>query len=126
MQTELLDQWATVSRQALESMKELGQINERILARMTEQQQQILSACLEATSLELQMMGGAKDPKDLLAKQAELVSQYSSKFVDIVRSTNDLLADCRSELSAWVDKGVAAANAPPQGRKDEVTCLKGA
>ncbi|MGH8562948.1 MAG: phasin family protein [Gammaproteobacteria bacterium] len=117
MQTELLDQWATVSRKALESMKELGQINERILARMTEQQQQILSACLEATSLELQMMGGAKDPKDLLAKQAELVSQYSSKFVDIVRSTNDLLADCRSELSAWLEKGVAAANAPPKAAK---------
>jgi flagellar biosynthesis/type III secretory pathway chaperone len=44
MQTELLDQWTTVSRQALESMKQLGQINERILARMMEQQQQILSA----------------------------------------------------------------------------------
>jgi hypothetical protein len=117
MQTELLDQWAMVSRQALESMKELGQINERILTRMTEQQQQILSACLEATSLELQMMGGIKDPKDLLAKQAELVSQYESKFVDIVRSTNDLLADYRSELSAWVEKGVAAAKAPPKGAK---------
>ena len=85
MQTELLDQWATVSGQALESMKELGRINERILARMTEQQQQILSACLEATSRELQMRGRSKDPKDPLAKQAELVSQYSSKFVDIVR-----------------------------------------
>ncbi|MGH9894871.1 MAG: phasin family protein [bacterium] len=117
MQTELLDQWATVSHKALESMKELGQINERVLARMTEQQQQILSACLEATSLELQMMGGARDPKDLLAKQAELVSQYSSKFVDIVRSTNDLLADCRNELSAWVEKGVAAANPPPKVAK---------
>ena len=126
MQTELLDQWATVSRQALESMKELGQINERILARMTEQQQQILSACLEATSRELQMMGGAKDPKDLLAKQAELVSQYNSKFVDIVRSTNDLLADCRSELSAWVEKGSGGGERASQGRKDEVTCLKGA
>jgi len=117
MQTELLDQWATVNRQALESMKELGQINERLLARMTEQQQQILSACLEATSRELQMMGGAKDPKDLLAKQAELVSQYNSKFVDIVRSTNDFLADCRSELSAWVEKGVATASAPPKAAK---------
>ncbi len=117
MQNELLDQWATVSRQALESMKELGQINERILARMTEQQQQILSACLEATSLELQMMSGAKDPKDLLARQAELVSQYSGKFIDIVRSTNDLLADCRSELSNWVEKGVAAASAAPEAAK---------
>jgi len=112
MQNEILDQWAMVSQKALESMKELGQINARILARMTEQQQQVLSACLEATSSELQMMGGAKDPKDLLAKQAELVSQYSSKFVDIVRSTNDLLADCRSEL-----KGVEAANAPPKAVK---------
>ena len=117
MQNEILDQWAMVSRQALESMKELGQINERILTRMTEQQQQILSACLEATSLELQMMGGAKDPKDLLAKQAEVVSQYSNKFVDIVRSTNDLLADCRSELSAWMEKGVAAASVPPKVAK---------
>ncbi|MGH8478113.1 MAG: phasin family protein [Gammaproteobacteria bacterium] len=117
MQNEILDQWATVSRQALESMKELGQINERILARMTEQQQQILSACLEATSLELQMMGGVKDPRDLVAQQTELVSRYSSKFIDIVRSTNDLLTECRSELNAWVEKGVAAANAPPKVAK---------
>lgn len=120
MQKELIDQWASLGKGALDSMKELGEINAKIVGKMTEQQQAILNACLEASAKEMSLVSEAKDPKDLLANQAALAQEYNAKFVEIVRATNDLLTECKNELSAWAEKGVEKAVAPftkgPKGK----------
>jgi len=106
MQKELIEQWATLGKSALDSMKELGVINAKIVEKMTAQQQAILNTCLEASAKELELVSTSKDPKDLLARQAALSSEYNSKFVDIVRTTNDLLSECKNELTKWAEKGM--------------------
>jgi phasin family protein len=120
MQKELIDQWANLGRSALESMKELGEINAKILAKMTEQQQAILNTCLEASAKEMELVSTAKDPKELLVKQSTLAAEYNAKFIDIVRATNEILTDCKSELSTWAEKGVEKTIAPytksPRGK----------
>ena len=112
MQREMIDQWAALSRSALESMKELGAINAKLVEKMTAQQAAILSACLEASAKEVNIISVAKDPKDLLAQQAALASEYGAKFVEIVRGTNDLLSECKNELSAWAERGMEKTVAP--------------
>ncbi len=112
MQREMIDQWAALSRSALESMKELGAINARLVGKMTAQQEAILSSCLEASAKEVNLISGVKDPKDLLAQQAALASEYGAKFVEIVRGTNDLLSECKNELSAWAERGMEKTVAP--------------
>lgn len=123
MQREMVDQWAALGKSALESMKELGEINARIVERMAEQQEAILNTCLEASFKEMELLGDAKDSKDLLAKQATLAREYSAKMVEIVRGTSDLLADCKNELTSWAQRGMeksvapfAAAVNPPKGK----------
>ncbi|MGH8509812.1 MAG: phasin family protein [Gammaproteobacteria bacterium] len=116
MQREMIDQWAALSKSALESMQELGEINAKLVKRMTAQQEAILSACLEASAKEMNLVGVAKDAQDLLAKQADLASEYGAKFVEIVRGTNDLLSECKNELSAWADRGMEKTVAPFAGK----------
>ncbi len=112
MQQEMIDQWAALSRSALESMKELGAINAKLVEKMTAQQEAILSTCLEASAKEVNLISVSKDPKDLLAHQAALASEYGAKFVEIVRGTNDLLSECKNELSAWAERGMEKTVAP--------------
>ena len=41
MPQEVINQWAALGKNALDSMKELGEINTKIVERLTEQQQAI-------------------------------------------------------------------------------------
>ncbi len=115
MQREMVDQWAALGKSALESMKELSEINARIVERMAEQQEAILNACLEASCKEMELMGDSKDPKDLVAKQAALAREYSAKMVEIVRGTSELLSDCKNDLTAWAQRGMEKSVAPFTG-----------
>lgn len=109
MQKELIDQWAFLGRNAIDSMKELGQINAQITQKLAEQQQQILNTCLEASTKEMRLVTETKDPKDLLVNQASLATEYSNKLAEIVRDTNEVLVECKDELTAWAEKGSEAA-----------------
>ncbi len=104
MQNTLADQWAELSRSALDSMKELGQINAKMLGKLSEQQQSILSTCLEASSKEMDLLSSGKDSKDLLKAQSKLAAEYNKKLVAIVRDTNKVLTDCKNELKTWIEK----------------------
>jgi phasin family protein len=109
MQEEIVNRWAALGKDALDSMKELGDINTRIIEKLTEQQQAIMNTYLEASTKEIKLLSEVKDAKDLLTKQSALVSEYNGKFVEIVRSLNDLLGECKNELTVWAEKGMEKA-----------------
>ena len=106
MQQEVINHWATVGKNALDSMKELGEINAKIVEKLSEKQQQILNIYLEAGSKEIELISEVKDAKDLLAGQSSLAAEYNAKFVEIVRGMQDFLTECKSELTTWAEKGV--------------------
>lgn len=106
MQQEVINQWATLGQNALDSMKELGGINAKVVEKLSEQQQQILNVYLEASSKEIKLISEVKDAKDLLAGQSALAAEYNGKFVEIVKNMQDFLAECKNELTTWAEKGV--------------------
>lgn len=109
MQEEIVNRWAALSKDALDSMKELSGINTRIVEKLTEQQQALMNTYLEASTKEIKLLSEVKDAKDLLTKQSALVSEYNGKFVEIVRSMNELLGECKNELTVWAEKGMEKA-----------------
>jgi hypothetical protein len=109
MANDITKQWNEISKTAIESMKELGNINTRVIAKLTEQQLTVLNTCMEASQKELDLAASEKsmrDPQLLLAAQAELVAEYNSRLISIVQSTGDILKDCNSEITSWADKGM--------------------
>jgi hypothetical protein len=109
MQEEIVNRWAALGKDALDSMKELGGINTRIVEKLTEQQQALMNTYLEASTKEIKLLSEVKGAKDLLTKQSALVSEYNGKFVEIIRSMNDLLGECKNELTVWAEKGMEKA-----------------
>lgn len=109
MTDDITKQWNEISRAAIASMKELGNINTRVIEKLTEQQLSVLNTCLETSQKEIEMAASGKnaqDPQALLAAQAELMAEYNSKLMEIVQSTGVILNDCNSEITRWADKGM--------------------
>ena len=109
MINDITKQWNEISRAAIASMKEMGNINTRVIEKLTEQQLSVLNTCLKASQKEIEMAASGKnaqDPQALLAAQAELMAEYNSKLMEIVQSTGLILKDCNSEITSWADKGM--------------------
>lgn len=107
MTNDITKQWSVISKTAIESMKELGNINTRVIEKLTEQQLAVLNTCMEASQKEIEMATSGKnaqEPQALLAAQAELMAEYNSKLMEIVQSTGVILKDCNSEITNWADK----------------------
>ena len=112
MTNDITKQWNEISKTAIESMKELGNINTRVIEKLTEQQLAVLNTCMEASQKEIEMASSGKNaqnPQVLLKAQADLIAEYNSRLMSIVQSTGDILKDCNSEITSWADKGMSIA-----------------
>lgn len=112
MTNDITKQWDAISKTVIESMKELGNINTKVMEKLTEQQLAVLNTCMEASQKEIELAASgenAHDPQALVAAQAELMAEYNSKLMKIVQSTGDILKDCNSEIINWTDKGMNIA-----------------
>jgi len=112
MTDDITKQWNEISKTAIESMKELGSINTKLIEKLTEQQLAVLNTCMEASQKEIELAASeknAQDPQALLAAQAELVAEYNSRLMSIVQSTGEILKDCNSKITSWADKGMNVA-----------------
>jgi hypothetical protein len=110
MTNDITKQWNEISKTAIESMKELGNINTRVIEKLTEQQLAVLNTCMEASQKEIEMASSGKNaqnPQALLKAQADLIAEYNSRLMGIVQSTGDILKDCNSEITSWADKGMS-------------------
>jgi phasin protein len=115
MANDITKQWNEISKTAIESMKELGNINTKVIEKLTEQQLAVLNTCMEASQKEINLATSEKniqDPQSLLAAQADLVAEYNSRLMAIVQSTGEILKDCNNEINNWADKGMAVAPKP--------------
>ena len=128
MTTDITKQWNEISKTAIKSMNELGNINTRVIEKLTDQQLAILNTCMEASQKEIDLAASNKnvrDPQSLLAAQAELVAEYNSKLIAIVQSTGEILKDCNSEITSWADKGMnCTTNAAPKAKAVKETAKK--
>ncbi len=109
---DITKQWSEISKTAIESMKELGNINTKVMEKLIEQQLAVLNTCMEASQKEIELAASGENtqnPQALVAAQAELMAEYNSKLMKIVQSTGDILKDCNSEITSCTDKGMNIA-----------------
>ncbi len=115
---DLNQQLALMGKTALESMRDLGNINAKMVEKLSEQQLAILNTCLEASSKEIEIVTTCQTPNEILAQQSALADQYNQRMIDIVRTTNEVLEECKAELSVWAEKGVDTATKAASGKSN--------
>ncbi len=106
MQRELINQWTQLTRNTFDSLRELGEINARLVEQLSRQQLSVLNASIEATTRGTQLASQSGGYGELLDNQTTVAAEYNKKILNIVAATTDVLTEARDELSAWVERGM--------------------
>jgi phasin family protein len=104
MQNELLEMVNQFNENVLNSVKRIGDINMRTFEQMTSKQAEIMNECLESTAKQYEVLSTAKDYKDAMAAQAELLKGCNEKYLANVRETAEMLSSVREEMTGMVEE----------------------
>jgi phasin family protein len=105
-QNEIIQQWAEMNKGLVESLKQLGEINSTMMNKLTERQMAAANAYVEGMSKQMENISEVKNAQDAVALQAKLTKEFGEKMMENVRQTMDVLTQTRSDLAAWVEKGM--------------------
>ncbi len=109
MPPEIIDQWTKLTRSTLDAVKELAELNTKLLERTSEQQFELASASLDAGLKGVQLVSEPRSYKDFISGQTALVTEYGDRVLKIVRRSNEVAAELREEYAAWIDGKVREA-----------------
>jgi hypothetical protein len=109
MQQELISQWNELAKTAYDRLRELGEINARVTQRLTQLQQEVLNANVQAGMRSMQLVAGPRGQQEFLAGQAAIVSEYNQRALEAGRRAMEILMEARNEYAAWVERGQQAA-----------------
>jgi Phasin protein len=117
MPPELIDHWTKLTRSALDAVKELTDLNTKLLERTSEQQFEFASASLDAGAKGVQLVSEPRSYRDFISGQTAIVTEYGDRVQKIVRRGNEIAAEARDEYAAWFEGKVreAARSSGPVG-----------
>lgn len=110
--TEAMKQWNKLSRDTLDSLKELSGINLKLVGQLAEQQFELASASIDASVQGANLAFSTPGYKEFAAQQAELVSEYNERVLGIARKSSGIVAEVRDEYSGWVEGQVKDIGTP--------------
>ena len=106
MQNEILEMVNQFNEKMFASAKAMSDLNMRTFEQVAAKQAAILNECLETSAKHYEVMTTAKDYKDALAAQSELVKGCNEKFLANVRETTEMMTSVREELTTLVEDAV--------------------
>lgn len=106
MQNEFLDMVNQFNDNMLASAKRLGEINMRAFEQMTTKQADMMNACLESSAKQYEVMTTAKDYKEAMKAQSELLKGCNEKFLANMRETTEMMNSVRDELTSLMEESV--------------------
>ena len=109
MQNAIVEQWETFGKSAMEAAKELETISTSVVEKLTAQQLEIASTCLETGMKQMSLVTEVKDYKELMSAQAKLTSEYNEKLLSSAKKSAEILNDARTQFTTWVEKGMSSA-----------------
>jgi phasin family protein len=106
MQNELLEMVNQFNENVLASVKRIGDLNMRTFEQLTSKQAEIMNDCLESTAKQYEVLSTAKDYKDAINAQGELLKGCNEKYLANVRETAEMLNAVREEITGMVEEAV--------------------
>ena len=106
MQKEFLDMVNEFNENVFASAKRLGDLNMRTFEQLAAKQAEIVNSCLESSAKQYEVLTTAKDYKDAMAAQGELLKGCNEKFLANLRETAEMMTSVRDELTGMVEEAV--------------------
>ncbi len=106
MNNEYMEMVNQFNENVLASVKRVGDLNMRTFEQLASKQAEMMNDCLESTAKQYEVLSKAKDYKEAMAAQGELLKGCNDKYLANVRETADMLAAIREEMTGMVEEAV--------------------
>ncbi len=108
---ETVEKLTAANRTAVESALRLNKIAVRAQSLLARQQVAAFENCLEAGSRQMALVGETRDPRELVARQAEVAVELGEKLVAVAQEAMDIQSQARDELATWLEDGLKTVKA---------------
>ena len=109
MQQEFFSQFNSLNQTAYDATKQLVDLNARTVEKLVQQQLSVFENCLQSGAKQWELAQNSKDLAAYLKGQGDLMKECSDKTLAATKQTWDVLAEARGEVTALLEKGMAAA-----------------
>ena len=99
-------------KQAFDAILGFNKIAVRTQGLLAGQHLVAMEKVFDAGSRNLQLVAEAKDPRELVKRQAEVAVELGENLVAVAREAMDIQAQARDEVATLVEEGFKAANIP--------------
>ena len=106
MNNEFMEMVNQFNENVFASAKRLGELNMRTFEQLASKQAKVMNECFESSAKQVEVIAGAKDYKEALTAQADLMKRCNEKFLANLRETTEMMTAVRDELSGLVEEAV--------------------
>ena len=111
MSKEIIEKMNEMGQASYAASKELAEINSKTLEEICEQQLALANLMIENITIQMKLLGNARDLSEVVSSQSEISSELSGKAIGIARNTTDIMNEYKEQCSSWYEKGVKAGSA---------------
>ena len=90
-----------------QSLRRLGEINQRAFDRMVDKQVSLMNIWMDAGMQQIKLATEAKGLQDLMTGNLTITKAVAEKLVAENRDSLEMATETRDELRAWFESGVA-------------------
>ncbi len=109
MMSNTFERVTEANRTAVDAAVQLNKIAVRTQGLLARQQLAAVENWIEAGTKNIRLAAETRDPKELMAKQAEIAVELGEKLMGVAQEALDIQAQARDELVSMVEEGFNAA-----------------
>ena len=106
MDNNIADQFAKMTKQMMDSMQELQEINEKTVQTLTEQQFANAKEFIKNSSDQIEKLGKAKTVEQAVSEQTKITADVSQMMLDNAQATMKVLTDSQGKLEALISRTI--------------------
>lgn len=110
MQNEILEMVNQFNDSVLASAKRITELNMRTFEQFANKQAQVVNECFESGAKQMEVLTTAKDYKEAMSAQSDLLKGCNEKYLANLRDTAEMMAEVRDEYAGMVEEAVKLAN----------------
>jgi len=107
--TDLMNSWIENSKAAMAPARELSEMTQRVLEKMSAQQMAMTKEYMDLGLRGMQLVSAARDPRTLMTEQVNLAKEAGDKMLANAEVYAKLAAETQAEFTAWAEKATEAA-----------------
>ncbi|MGD2073462.1 MAG: phasin family protein [Gammaproteobacteria bacterium] len=104
MNTELFNEWAKLSRNAVEPMMKLNEITVTAMERVARQQLDVARDYLDLGTRQASLLSSAESPEDVLSEQGQLVTEFGERLITRAQEFARIATETQQAVASWAEE----------------------